>query len=58
MADSCQCMAKPLQYYKVISLQLIKIMKKIFLIQWENKYFKLTSYIPQEKEMQKSKMAV
>ena len=25
MADSCQCMAKPLQYCKVISLQLIKI---------------------------------
>ena len=25
MADSCQCMTKPLQYYKVISLQLIKI---------------------------------
>ena len=25
MADSCQHMAKPLQYYKVISLQLIKI---------------------------------
>ena len=24
MADSCQCMAKPLQYYKVISLQLNK----------------------------------
>ena len=24
MADSCQCMAKPLQYCKVISLQLIK----------------------------------
>ena len=24
MANSCQCMAKPLQYYKVISLQLIK----------------------------------
>ena len=22
MDDSCQCMAKPLQYYKVISLQL------------------------------------
>ena len=22
MADSCQCMAKPPQYYKVISLQL------------------------------------
>ena len=22
MVDSCQCMAKPLQYYKVISLQL------------------------------------
>ena len=22
MADSCQCMAKPIQYYKVISLQL------------------------------------
>ena len=25
MADSCQCMVKPLQYCKVISLQLIKI---------------------------------
>ena len=25
MADSCQCMAKPLKYCKVISLQLIKI---------------------------------
>ena len=25
MADSCQCMAKPLQYCKVFSLQLIKI---------------------------------
>ena len=25
VADSCQCMAKALQYYKVISLQLIKI---------------------------------
>ena len=24
MADSCQCLAKPLQYCKVISLQLIK----------------------------------
>ena len=22
VADSCQCMAKPIQYYKVISLQL------------------------------------
>ena len=28
MADSCQCMTKPLQYCKVISLQLIKINKK------------------------------
>ena len=28
MADSCQCMAKPLQYCKVISLQLNKIFKK------------------------------
>ena len=28
MADSCQCMTKPLQYYKVISLQLIKINEK------------------------------
>ena len=26
--DSCQCMAKPLQYCKVISLQLIKINEK------------------------------
>ena len=25
MADSCQCMAKPLHYHKVISFQLIKI---------------------------------
>ena len=29
MADSCQRMAKPLQYCKVISLQLIKINEKI-----------------------------
>ena len=29
MADSCQCMTKPLQYCKVISLQLIKINGKI-----------------------------
>ena len=28
VADSCQCMAKPLQYCKVISLQLIKINEK------------------------------
>ena len=28
MADSCQCMAKPLQYCKVISLHLIKIIGK------------------------------
>ena len=28
MADSCQCMQKPLQYCKVISLQLIKINEK------------------------------
>ena len=31
MADSCQCMAKPLQYCKVIRLQLKKInLKKYF----------------------------
>ena len=28
IADSCQCMTKPLQYCKVISLQLIKINEK------------------------------
>ena len=28
MANSCQCMTKPLQYCKVISLQLIKIKDK------------------------------
>ena len=28
MADSCQCMTKPLQYCKVISLQLKKINEK------------------------------
>ena len=27
-ADSCQCMAKPLQHCKIISLQLIKINEK------------------------------
>ena len=32
MADSCQCMAKPLQYCKVISLQFKK--KKIDGIKW------------------------
>ena len=26
--DSCQCMAKPIQYYKVISLQLKQIKRK------------------------------
>ena len=30
MADSCQCMTKPLQYCKVISLQLKKINEKKF----------------------------
>ena len=30
MADSCQCMAKPLQYCKVISLQL-KLKKNIYI---------------------------
>ena len=29
MADSCQCMAKPLQYCKVISLQLNTFFKKV-----------------------------
>ena len=28
VADSCQCMEKPLQYCKVISLQLVKINEK------------------------------
>ena len=28
MADSCQCMAKPIQFCQVISLQLIKINEK------------------------------
>ena len=28
IADSCQCMAKPLQYSKVISLQLNKLIFK------------------------------
>ena len=32
MADSCQCMAKTLQYCKVISLQLIKINEKKIII--------------------------
>ena len=37
MADSCQCMAKPLQYCKVISLQLIKIKEKINKEEWKKK---------------------
>ena len=38
MADSCQCMAKTLQYCKVISLQLMKINgKKIKKINKEKK---------------------
>ena len=36
MADSCQCMAKPLQYCKVISFQLIKISEKKKKIQGRN----------------------
>ena len=28
MGDSCQCMAKPIQYCKVISFQLNKLIKK------------------------------
>ena len=37
MADSCQCMTKPLQYCKVISLQLIKIneIKKCADFEWK-----------------------
>ena len=38
MADSCPCMAKPLQYCKAISLQLIKINGKKILI--KNKFLK------------------
>ena len=33
MAGSCQCMQKPLQYCKVISLQLIKINEKKFSVE-------------------------
>ena len=40
MADSCQCMTKPLQYCKVISLQLIKINEKKEKIYKNMKYFK------------------
>ena len=28
VADSCECMAKPIQYCKVISLQIINTLKK------------------------------
>ena len=47
MADSCQCMKKPLQYCKVISPQLVKInekknKKKIKVFQFL-KYFKAIS---------------
>ena len=40
MADSCQCMAKPLQYCKVISLQLIKINEKIKILKRVKKIIK------------------
>ena len=33
MAESCQCMAKPTKYCKVISLQLNKLIKKIEVLQ-------------------------
>ena len=36
MADSCQCMAKPLQYCKIISLQLNKLIKRFY---WPRKTF-------------------
>ena len=36
VADSCQCMAKPLQYCKVISLQLKGINKKKIKFTWKN----------------------
>ena len=43
MADSCQCMAKPIQYCKVISLQLKKKKEmRVQYLSWED---------PQEKEM-------
>ena len=34
MADSCQCMQKPLQYCKVVSLQLIKINGRKYSLFW------------------------
>ena len=36
VADSCQCMAKPLRYCKLISLQLNKLITKFY---WPRKTF-------------------
>ena len=47
-ADSCQCMAKPLQYCKVISPQLIKISekKRNWEIHHQSRTFQLTASEP------------
>ena len=43
-ADSCQCMAKTIQYCKVISLQLIKIKGKINKIKIKKRSHKRIPY--------------
>ena len=52
MADSCQCMEKPLHYCKVITLQLIKInekkdLKLYFTLDFSDNYNTLNFVSPQ-----------
>ena len=44
VTDSCQCMAKPIQYCKVISLQKIKKKKYLFIVENRGKqnFIKIT----------------
>ena len=60
MADSCQCMAKKLQYCGVVSLQLIKVNeKKKYLL--KKKYYESSSaqgYVPGPEVQQWKKQAL
>ena len=49
MADSCQCMAKPIQYCKVISLQLNNFILKKIKLNNKKKRMKICIYISPKK---------
>ena len=46
MADSRQCMAKPIQYCKVINFQLNKLKKKEFRVESERPYLSVLISLP------------